>query len=166
MSGVSLDQVRSGDLRALARAISIIEAGGSLHGLTDPETPVIGVTGPTGAGKSTLAKLVARLYDPTAGVVRMGGVDLRRATLASLRRRVVVIPQEGFLFSGTVRENIAFGRPDAGDEAIYAAAEAVGADVFVQRLPQGYETQVGERGGQLSAGQRQLIAFARALVAD
>ena len=126
----------------------------------------VALVGETGAGKSTLAKLVARFYDPTRGVVRVDGHDLRDVAAASLRAQMGIVPQEGFLFSGTVGENIAFGRPDATREEIAAAAAAVGADAFVEELPAGYDTEVGERGVQLSAGQRQLVAFARALIAD
>ena len=122
--------------------------------------------GATGAGKSTIAKLVARFYDPTRGAVLVDGHDLRDVTQASLRRQLGVVPQEGFLFSGTIAENIAFGRPEASREEVRAAANAVGADEFIMGLEHGYDTQVGERGTQLSAGQRQLVAFARALAAD
>src|SRR6202020_2946834 len=120
----------------------------------------------TGAGKSTFAKLVSRFYDPTSGRVLVDGHDLRSGSSHSLRSQMGIVPQEAFLFSGTVRENIAFGRPDAQDEQIHAAATAVGADQFISELPHRYDTEVGERGAQLSAGQRQLIAFARALIAD
>jgi ATP-binding cassette subfamily B protein len=126
----------------------------------------IALVGETGAGKSTFAKLVARFYDPTEGQVLVDGHDLREVSIQSLRSQMGIVPQEGFLFSGTVRENIAFGRPSASDEEIAAAARAVGADGFIDRLEHGYQTQVGERGVQLSAGQRQLLAFARALIAD
>jgi len=126
----------------------------------------VALVGETGAGKSTFAKLVARFYDPTRGVVRVDGHDLRDVSSASLRARMGIVPQEGFLFSGTIAENIAFGRPDATRAEVAAAAEAVGADAFVNDLPLGYDTEIGERGVQLSAGQRQLVAFARALIAD
>jgi ATP-binding cassette subfamily B protein len=126
----------------------------------------IALVGETGAGKSTFAKLVARFYDPTEGAVRVDGTDLRSVTAHSLRSQMGIVPQEGFLFSGSVRENIAFGRPEATDAEIRDAARAVGADGFIADLQEGYETQIGERGVQLSAGQRQLVAFARALVAD
>jgi ABC-type multidrug transport system fused ATPase/permease subunit len=126
----------------------------------------VALVGETGAGKSTFAKLVARFYDPTEGSVLVDGHDLRTVTAESLRSQMGMVPQEGFLFSGTVRENISFGRPEASEEEIRDGARAVGADDFIMALDQGYDTQVGERGVQLSAGQRQLIAFARALVAD
>jgi ATP-binding cassette subfamily B protein len=131
-----------------------------------PAGQTVALVGATGAGKSTLAKLVARFYDPTEGRVLIDGHDLRDVTAHSLRSQMGIVPQEGFLFSGTVRENIAFGRPDASDEEIRAAAAAVGVDGFIAALEKGYDTEVGERGAQLSAGQRQLIAFARALIAD
>jgi ATP-binding cassette subfamily B protein len=131
-----------------------------------PAGQTVALVGSTGAGKSTFAKLVARFYDPTDGSVLVDGHDLRTVTAESLRSQMGIVPQEGFLFSGSVRENIAFGRPDATDEEIRTAAHAVGADQFISALDDGYDTQVGERGVQLSAGQRQLLAFARALVAD
>jgi len=131
-----------------------------------PPGQTVALVGETGAGKSTLAKLVARFYDPTVGVVRVDGHDLRDVAAGSLRSRMGIVPQEGFLFSGTIGQNIAFGRPDATPDEIADAAAAVGADGFVEELPLGYDTEVGERGVQLSAGQRQLIAFARALIAD
>jgi ATP-binding cassette subfamily B protein len=131
-----------------------------------PAGETLALVGATGAGKSTMAKLVARFYDPTAGRVLVDGHDLREVSSSSLRSQMGIVPQEAFLFSGTIRENIAFGRPDASDQEIRAAAEAVGVDEFISELELGYETEVGERGAQLSAGQRQLIAFARALIAD
>jgi ATP-binding cassette subfamily B protein len=131
-----------------------------------PPGQTVALVGETGAGKSTFAKLVSRFYDPTDGRVLVDGHDLRDVTGESLRSQMGIVPQEGFLFSGTVRENIVFGRPDASDDDIRDAARAVGADSFIEALEHGYDTQVGERGVQLSAGQRQLIAFARALVAD
>ncbi len=126
----------------------------------------IALVGATGAGKSTFAKLVARFHDPTEGHVLIDGHDLRSVTERSLRSQLGMVPQEGFHFSGTIRENITFGRPDATEAEVRAAAAAVGAAEFVERLPNGYDTEVGERGGHLSAGQRQLVAFARAAVAD
>ncbi len=134
--------------------------------LVIPPGQTVALVGSTGAGKSTFAKLVARFYDPTDGSVLVDGHDLRHVAARSLRSQMGIVPQEGFLFSGTVRENIAFGRPDASDEEIAAASRAVGAAAFIEALEHGYDTQVGERGVQLSAGQRQLLAFARALVAD
>jgi len=131
-----------------------------------PPGQTVALVGTTGAGKSTIAKLVARFYDPTEGAVLVDGHDLRSVTQDSLRRQLGIVPQEGFLFSGTIGENIAFGRPDATGDEIRAAARAVGAADFVEGLEHGYDTQVGERGAQLSAGQRQLVAFARALAAD
>jgi ABC-type multidrug transport system fused ATPase/permease subunit len=131
-----------------------------------PPGQTVALVGATGAGKSTMAKLVARFYDPTAGRVLVDGHDLREVTSASLRSQMGIVPQEAFLFSGTIAENIGFGRPDASAEEIRAAAAAVGADEFISELPKGYDTEIGERGSQLSAGQRQLIAFARALIAD
>ena len=131
-----------------------------------PLGQTVALVGATGAGKSTIAKLVARFYDPTEGRVLVDGRDLREVTSHSLRSQMGIVPQEAFLFSGTIAENIAFGRPDAGEQQIHEAAAAVGAEEFISELPKGYDTEVGERGAQLSAGQRQLIAFARALIAD
>ncbi len=134
--------------------------------ITIPPGQTVALVGSTGAGKSTFAKLVARFYDPTDGAVRIDGQDLREVTAHSLRSQMGIVPQEAFLFSGTVRDNIAFGRRSATDEEVAEAARAVGAADFIGQLEHGYDTEVGERGVQLSAGQRQLLAFARALVAD
>jgi ATP-binding cassette subfamily B protein len=131
-----------------------------------PPGQTVALVGETGAGKSTLAKLVARFYDPTSGRVLVDGHDLRAVTAESLRSQMGIVPQESFLFSGTIRENIAFGREGATDEEVAEAARAVGAEEFIARFESGYDTEVGERGGHLSAGQRQLVAFARALIAD
>jgi ATP-binding cassette, subfamily B, bacterial len=131
-----------------------------------PPGQTVALVGATGAGKSTLAKLVARFYDPTSGRVLVDGNDLREVSAASLRSQMGIVPQEAFLFSGTIGENIAFGRPDASADEVEAAARAVGAHDFIAALEHGYDTEVGERGAQLSAGQRQLVAFARALIAD
>jgi ATP-binding cassette subfamily B protein len=131
-----------------------------------PPGQTVALVGATGAGKSTMAKLIARFYDPTSGAVLVDGHDLREVASSSLRSQMGIVPQEAFLFSGTVAENIAFGRPDADADQIRAAAAAVGAEEFIAELPSGYDTEIGERGTQLSAGQRQLIAFARALIAD
>ena len=126
----------------------------------------VALVGSTGAGKSTLAKLVARFYDPGQGTVAVDGHDLRTVTMDSLRSQMGYVPQEAYLFSGTIAENIAFGAPDADAAAIEAAAAAAGAMPFIASLPAGMDTEVGERGVQLSAGQRQLVAFARAIAAD
>jgi ABC-type multidrug transport system fused ATPase/permease subunit len=139
-----------------------------LHGfdLDVPPGTTVALVGHTGAGKSTIAKLLARFYDPRGGRITIDGHDLRAATQSSLRRQLGIVPQEGFLFAGTVAENIAFGQPEASREAIEAAAAAVGANEFITALPSGYDTELGERGFRLSLGQRQLVAFARALLAD
>jgi ATP-binding cassette subfamily B protein len=134
--------------------------------LSIPAGQSVALVGPTGAGKSTLAKLAARFYDPTAGVVRLAGVDLREVADEELRRSVVMVTQENFLFAGTVADNIALGRRGATRQEVEAAAAAVGAHEFIAALPDGYDTDVRKRGGRLSAGQRQLVAFARALLAD
>jgi ABC-type multidrug transport system fused ATPase/permease subunit len=131
-----------------------------------PPGQTLALVGATGAGKSTFAKLVARFYDPQQGRVLVDGHDLRGVQQRALRRQLGIVPQEGFLFSGSVRENVAFGRPEASLEEIEAAIATVGATAFVAALPDGIETEVGERGVQLSAGQRQLVAFARALLAE
>ncbi|MGW2652736.1 ABC transporter ATP-binding protein [Streptomyces sp. NPDC001478] len=134
--------------------------------LTVPAGQTVAVVGSTGAGKSTLAKLLARFYDPTEGRVLLDGTDLRDLATPELRRGVVMVTQEAFLFSGTVAENIAIGRPDASRAEIERAAKAIGAHDFIAGLPDGYDTDVRKRGGRISAGQRQLVAFARALLAD
>jgi ATP-binding cassette subfamily B protein len=126
----------------------------------------LALIGPTGAGKSTVAKLIARFYDPLGGRITLDGVDLRQIRLADLRQAMGYVPQEGFLFSGTVLDNIRFGRPGATRAEVEAAARAVGADQVIAGLPDGYDTQVGERGALLAAGERQLVAFARAWIAD
>jgi ATP-binding cassette subfamily B protein len=131
-----------------------------------PPGQTLALVGATGAGKSTFAKLVARFYDPQQGTVSVDGHDLRTVRQRALRGQLGIVPQEGFLFSGSVRENIAFGRPEASLEEIESAAATVGATDFIAALPEGIETEVGERGVQLSAGQRQLVAFARALLAE
>ncbi|WP_309127753.1 ABC transporter ATP-binding protein [Microbacterium sp.] len=131
-----------------------------------PAGQTIALVGTTGAGKSTLAKLVSRFYDPTKGRVTLDGVDLRMLHPKDLRRAIVMVTQEAYLFSGTVADNIALGKPDATLDEIRAAARAVGADEFISSLPDGYNTDVNKRGGRVSAGQRQLISFARAFLAD
>jgi len=131
-----------------------------------PAGQTVAVVGQTGAGKSTIARLVARFWDPTVGEVRLDGVPLTRLAEDDLRRAVVMVTQDGFLFSGSVADNIGFGRPDADRAEIEAAAEAIGADPFIRALPQGYDTDIQAKGARLSAGQRQLLAFARAFLAD
>ena len=126
----------------------------------------LAIVGETGAGKSTVIKLLSRFYDPTEGSIRIDGEDLRNVRGSSLRQHMGVVLQDTFLFTGTIKENIRYGRPDATDEEIIAAAKTVGADDFIRRFPEGYETQVRERGGRLSVGERQLVSFARALLAD
>jgi ABC-type multidrug transport system fused ATPase/permease subunit len=139
-----------------------------LHGL-DLDVPAgttVALVGHTGAGKSTIAKLLARFYDPREGGITIDAHDLREITQASLRHQLGIVPQEGFLFAGTVTDNIAFGRPDAATQDVVRAAETIGANDFILRLENGYETDLQERGSRLSLGQRQLIALARALLAD
>ena len=134
--------------------------------LVVPAGQTVALVGATGAGKTTVAKLIARFYDPSSGAVTLDGVDLRDIAQVQLRRHVVMVTQENFMFAGTVADNIRFGRPDATDDEIRTAATVVGADRFIDALPQGYHTDVAARGGRLSAGQRQLVAFARAVLAD
>jgi len=134
--------------------------------LTIPAGRTVALVGATGAGKTTLARLVARFYDPVHGVVRLDGIDLRDLSDADLRRAVVMVTQENFLFADTVAQNIRFGRPGASDRDVEDAATAIGAHDFITALPEGYDTDVGKRGSRLSAGQRQLVAFARAFLAD
>ena len=157
----TVDATPNGNGAAPAEVLALEEI--DLH---IPPGQTVALVGATGAGKSTMAKLVARFYDPTAGRVLVDDQDLREVTAHSLRSQMGIVPQEAFLFSGTIAENIAFGRPGATPEQIREAAQAVGADEFIEALPRGYDTEAGERGAQLSAGQRQLIAFARALIAD
>jgi len=134
--------------------------------LAIPAGQTVALVGETGAGKSTIARLVARFYDPTTGAVRLDGVDLREVSTRDLRRAIVMVTQESFLFSGTVADNIAFGRPSASRGQVVEAAIAVGAHEFIESLPDGYDTEVRRRGVRLSSGQRQLVAFARAFLAD
>jgi ATP-binding cassette subfamily B protein len=134
--------------------------------LTVPGGQTVALVGTTGAGKTTIAKLVSRFYDPTYGRVLLDGVNLRDLDEETLRRSVVMVTQENFMFGGTVADNIRFGRPDASREEVVAAARAIGAHEFIAALPNGYDTDVANRGGRLSAGQRQLVAFARAFLAD
>jgi len=160
-----------GELRFEGVSFAYETADGVKNALSDidlvvPPGQTVALVGATGAGKSTLAKLVARFYDPTTGRILVDDLDLRDARIGSLRRQLGIVPQEAFLFGGTVADNIAFGREEATREQIERAAEAVGATEFISRLEHGLDTEVGERGVQLSAGQRQLVAFARALVSD
>jgi ABC-type multidrug transport system fused ATPase/permease subunit len=131
-----------------------------------PAGQTVALVGETGAGKTTIARLIARFYDPTLGAVKLDGVDLRSLADEDLRRTVVMVTQEGFLFGGSVADNIGFGRPAATRADVERAAAAVGADTFIRSLPAGYDTEVKRRGVRLSAGQRQLVAFARAFLAD
>ena len=131
-----------------------------------PSGMTLALVGTTGAGKTTLAKLLSRFYDPNAGRITLDGVDLRDVGEDDLRRAVVMVTQENFLFNGTVADNILFGRPEATTDQVVEAAKAIGAHEFIAALPQGYDTDVANRGGRLSAGQRQLVAFARAFLAD
>lgn len=126
----------------------------------------LALVGPTGAGKSTLAKLLSRLYDPTEGSIAFGGVDLRDATLASLRTRIVVVPQEGYLFNGTIMENVRIGRMGASDDEVISALRMIGVEERFRAFPEGLETEVRERGSRLSAGERQLVSLARAALAN
>jgi ATP-binding cassette subfamily B protein len=134
--------------------------------LSIPAGQTIALVGATGAGKSSLAKLIARFYDPSSGKVTIDGLDLREISNKDLRREVVMVSQEAYLFSGTVTENIQLGRPGASLDEVMNAAKAVGAHEFIQSLPEGYDTDVNKRGGRVSAGQRQLISFARAFLAN
>jgi ATP-binding cassette, subfamily B, bacterial len=164
---VALKAVR-GDMAFHDVRFSYVPDRPVLPGLTFsvPAGQTVALVGTTGAGKTTIAKLIARFYDPTSGSVTLDGVDLRDLKQSELRQHVVMVTQENFMFDGTVADNIRFGRPDATDAEIAAAAAAVGADRFIAALPDGYDTDVARRGGRLSAGQRQLVAFARAFLAD
>jgi ABC-type multidrug transport system fused ATPase/permease subunit len=165
------DAVELGRIRGDIAFEDVTFSYGSGDALSDinlhvPPGQTVALVGPTGAGKSTFAKLVARFYDPTEGRVLVDGHDLRDVAVRSLRSQMGIVPQEAFLFSGTIGDNIAFGRPAATREEVEAAARAVHAHDFIAALEHGYDTEIGERGIQLSAGQRQLVAFARALIAD
>lgn len=151
--------------------VTFTYASGSSPALEDVDLVVhdgerIALVGPTGAGKSTLAKLMARLYDPTQGAVTYGGMDLRQATHASLRQRIVVVPQEGFLFNGTIRDNVRLARIESSDAQVEAALQRLGVFAHFERLPEGLDTEVRERGTRLSAGERQLVALGRAALVD
>jgi ATP-binding cassette, subfamily B, bacterial len=165
--GVRLANVR-GDVRFEGVGFEYVEGVPVLPGL-DVDVPAgqtVALVGTTGAGKTTIAKLLSRFYDPTRGRVTLDGVDLRDIDDATLRKAVVMVTQENYMFGGTVADNIRFGRPEASMDEVVAAAEAIGAHEFIARLPHGYDTDVANKGGRLSAGQRQLVAFARAFLAD
>ena len=157
-----------GEVRLEDVCFAYDQGPGVLHDVDLAVAPgtTLALIGPTGAGKSTVAKLIARFYDPLGGRITLDGVDLRQVRLADLRQAMGYVPQEGFLFSGTILDNIRFGRPGATRAEVEAAARAVGADQVIAGLPDGYDTQVGERGALLAAGERQLVAFARAWSAD
>jgi ABC-type multidrug transport system fused ATPase/permease subunit len=164
---VRVDSVR-GEIALQNVCFGYLSDNPVLSGMTlaVPAGQTIALVGTTGAGKTTIAKLIARFYDPDSGSVTLDGIDLRSFDQVDLRRHVVMVTQENFLFSGTVADNIRFGRPDATDAEVAAAAAAVGAQDFINALPDGFDTDVAKRGGRLSAGQRQLVAFARAFLAD
>ena len=159
--GVAFEAVRFGYRSDAADAVVLPQLD-----LRIPAGQTVALVGATGAGKSTLARLLARFYDPHEGSVTIDGVDVRDLTDADLRRAVVMVTQESFLFSGTVADNIALGKPSATRAEIEQAAQAIGAHEFISALPEGYDTDVRKRGGRLSAGQRQLVSFARAFLAD
>ncbi len=164
----AVDLPRRGDIEVAGLGFAYV-GGAPVLSDVDLHIPVgarLALVGPTGAGKSTLAKLIARLYDPTEGSVRFAGVDLRDATLRSLRERVVVVPQEGFLFNGTILENVRLARASATDDEVLAAMDAIGVRDRFQVLPEGLHTEVRERGSRLSAGEKQLVSLARAALAD
>jgi len=164
---VALPEAR-GDLRVDDVSFSYVTDRPIIDHLTIdvPAGQTLALVGTTGAGKTTIAKLVSRFYDPTGGRLLLDGVDLRDLDDATLRRHVVMVTQENFLFAGTIADNIRFGRPGASDAEVFEAAEAIGAATFIEQLPDGFDTQIESRGGRLSAGQRQLVAFARAFLAD
>jgi len=157
-----------GEVRFENVAFAYEEGVDVLHDISFTASPgeTVALVGPTGGGKSTIVNLIARLYDPQRGVVAMDGHDIREATLSSLRHQLGIVLQDSFLFSDTVRANIRYGRLDATDEEIEEAARTINAEEFIARLPEGYDTELSERGANLSMGQRQLISFARALLAD
>ncbi|WP_240904101.1 ABC transporter ATP-binding protein [Bacillus sp. N1-1] len=166
-NAIELDEIK-GEITFENVEFSYDESRKALHELSlkMQAGDTVALVGLTGSGKSTIANLISRFYDPTSGTVRIDGMDLKDVKLDSLREKVSVVLQDTFIFSGTIMENIRFGRPSASDEEVIEAAKAVGADHFIQRLSNGYETEVEERGNVLSVGERQLLSFARALLAD
>nr|WP_273834699.1 ABC transporter ATP-binding protein [Pseudalkalibacillus sedimenti] len=166
-NAIELDDIK-GEITFENVEFSYDESRKALHALSlkMQAGDTVALVGHTGSGKSTIANLISRFYDPTSGTVRIDGMDLKDVKLDSLREKVSVVLQDTFIFSGTIMENIRFGRPGASDEDVIEAAKAVGADHFIQRLSNGYETEVEERGNVLSVGERQLLSFARALLAD
>jgi ATP-binding cassette subfamily B protein len=164
---VRLDRPLRGELELRTVTFGYLEAP-VLHAIDVriPAGQTLALVGETGAGKTTIARLLARFYDPSRGSVLLDGVDLRSLPDEELRSAVVMVTQEGFLFTGSIADNIAFGRPAAGRAEVERAARAVGADAFIRSLPEGYDTEVRRRGVRLSSGQRQLVAFARAFLAD
>ncbi len=157
-----------GEIALAGVSFSYITGRKVLHetDLLIPAGQTVALVGATGAGKSTIAKLIARFYDVTEGAVQLDGIDVRSLAFSDLRRHIVVVTQENYLFSGSIADNIGLGKPDATRDQVVAAARAVGAHEFIERLPDGYDTDVNKRGGRLSAGQRQLVSFARAFIAD
>jgi ATP-binding cassette subfamily B protein len=162
-AGPARGEVEFRDVRFAYKSGEEVLRGVSLH-IAPGET--VALVGATGAGKTSLVSLLARLYDPQGGAILLDGRDLREYRLADLRRRMTIVLQDVFLFSGSVRANISFDNPEIGPDAVEAAAHRVGADGFIRQLPRGYDTEVGERGALLSVGQKQLLAFARALAHD
>jgi len=165
----AVDLPARGDVVASGLAFSYVPGAALvLDGvdLTIPDGERLALVGPTGAGKSTLAKLIARMYDPTSGRVTFGGVDLRDATTSSLADRIVVVPQEGFLFDGSIRDNVRLANADATDDEVDSALRAVGVYDRFAALPEGLDTEVRERGSRLSAGEKQLVSLARAALVD
>ena len=168
MVGLALNRESGGSLFKTSRSAIPKAVSDALDNLSFAVEPgqTVALVGPSGAGKSTVAKLVSRLYDPDAGSVQLGGYDLREYDLAALRSRVAVVPQEPTLFSGSVRDNIRYAKPDASDAEVEEAARLANATDFVEALPFGFETEVGERGVKLSGGQKQRLAIARAVLKE
>jgi subfamily B ATP-binding cassette protein MsbA len=157
-----------GEIRVEGVSFSYVRGLPVLRGIDLAVSPgeTVALVGPTGAGKTTVLGLLPRLHDPDEGAVLVDGIDVRELTLRSLRDQIAVVPQDGMLFGGTIRDNLAYGRPDASEDELLAAARTALVDEFVQQLPDGYDTIIGERGVTLSGGQRQRLAIARALLKD